>query len=961
MSRACHFIIGFLFATGIATARAQAPSEAPVTTISELLSLDGREAEENPRPVRLTGIVLGESSMFPFVSLHDGTRGVGVRLKREHPELKPGDLVQINGKTTMINVGGHIHIRAVADLVDIIGAEELPAARAITVPEITSPVNYDQWVSLEGYVMEWKYRSPDLFVRIITNDGYGDANVTIADASGILPTLSGAKVRISGAIVSTPTMGVVMFVPSQKQMEVIEPGVKDVFDTPEASISDVMSRKLDMGKRWRVKGVVAAREQDRMVVIRGEGCGMSCHLSATRSVEQPDTAYGDGGKWPELNPGDVVELVGSMISRGDADLRACGLAWCHARVVGKEAPPKPSAVSFDDIVGWKNHDDWVTVDAVVVGWMMQSNILCYALLGSHSYGQVYVREVGAIPFPTDLHGARLRFTGVSRSLLGAHSDALLVHGLDHVEVIKPGSSDPFAVPEASATEISSGRLPPSDRVKMRGVIVGRPSEAVLCVRGRDCSIRAGLQYRWNRPADPTGIVYADCGLWPDMSVGDEIELLGSPMRNLDGSPFNGDELWSCQLRVLKRGGEVKPVETRVANVVHGDHACDLVELRGRLLSLHQLPMAKGEWRTTMLVEDDGAKLPATLTGAGRANLGTLKIDDEILLRGVVERATSNEPLQIALASVADVRSLGVSPAIRQRQIWIWGGGGAVVVALLLSWIAVLRRAGRVQAEVAQVLEQKVNERTVELQRAKTDLTRALDQERELGELKSRFVTTVSHEFRTPLGIIMSAIELIRHYDERLPADQRRELHQDIFSSTRHMAGLMEQVLVLGRVEAGKLACKTASCDINAFAEKITDECLSATHRKCPVIWKPEGDLSGAIADEALLRHIFSNLIANAVKYSPDGSTVEFTVHRDGGLAVFKVIDHGIGIPVADRPHLFEAFQRGSNVGEIPGTGLGLVIVKRCIDLHGGSAEIESEVGKGTTFIVRLPLFGRDEG
>jgi len=162
--------------------------------------------------------------------------------------------------------------------------------------------------------------------------------------------------------------------------------------------------------------------------------------------------------------------------------------------------------------------------------------------------------------------------------------------------------------------------------------------------------------------------------------------------------------------------------------------------------------------------------------------------------------------------------------------------------------------------------------------------------------------------------------------------------------------------VLGRVEAGKLGCKAAPCDLGVLAGKLTDECLSATNRKCPVTWRAQGDLDGANADESLLRHIFSNLISNAVKYSSADSEVTFTVRREGNDAVFQVIDQGIGIPEADRARLFEAFHRCSNVGEIPGTGLGLVIVKRCVDLHGGSLDIDSEVGKGTTFTVRLPLF-----
>ncbi len=284
-------------------------------------------------------------------------------------------------------------------------------------------------------------------------------------------------------------------------------------------------------------------------------------------------------------------------------------------------------------------------------------------------------------------------------------------------------------------------------------------------------------------------------------------------------------------------------------------------------------------------------------------------------------------------------------------------GEIIEVVTIHNDITEQKRAEEAMLVINQTLEQRVNERTAELNQAKIEISRALDHERELSELKSRFVSMVSHEFRTPLGIIMSAIELMRHYDERLPLEKRQELQQDVFTATRHMAGLMEQVLLLGRVEAGKLGCKSTPCDLHILASKLTDECLSATNRKCPVVWRAENNLDGAQADESLLRHIFGNLINNAVKYSPEGSEVLYTARRDGDYAVFQVIDHGIGIPEADRARLFEAFHRCSNVGEIPGTGLGLVIVKRCIDLHEGTLEIDSTIGKGTTFTVRLPLFG----
>ena len=112
-------------------------------------------------------------------------------------------------------------------------------------------------------------------------------------------------------------------------------------------------------------------------------------------------------------------------------------------------------------------------------------------------------------------------------------------------------------------------------------------------------------------------------------------------------------------------------------------------------------------------------------------------------------------------------------------------------------------------------------------------------------------------------------------------------------------------------------------------------------------------------DEALLRHILNNLLSNAVKYSPAGQSVRLRVRREGVLAVFEIEDRGIGIDAADQKHLFTAFQRGKNVGAIPGTGLGLVIVKRCVDLHGGMLNLDSRVNVGTRFTVRVALFAPD--
>lgn len=239
--------------------------------------------------------------------------------------------------------------------------------------------------------------------------------------------------------------------------------------------------------------------------------------------------------------------------------------------------------------------------------------------------------------------------------------------------------------------------------------------------------------------------------------------------------------------------------------------------------------------------------------------------------------------------------------------------------------------------------------------------RELALEREIGELKSSFVTMVSHEFRTPLGITMSAVELLRHYLDRLSPEKRTELLEDIYGATLRMSALMEQVLLLGRAESGRLGCRVGPLDLEGLVGRLLDEARSATSRRCRSRFETEGELAGARGDESLLRHILSNLISNAVKYSPPGGEIAVGVRREGDDAVLSVRDRGIGIPVADQPRLFEAFHRGGNVGQTAGTGLGLLIVKRCVALHGGSITVASREGEGAVFTVRLPLFAGGRG
>ncbi|MBE9019981.1 PAS domain-containing protein [Chroococcidiopsidales cyanobacterium LEGE 13417] len=240
-------------------------------------------------------------------------------------------------------------------------------------------------------------------------------------------------------------------------------------------------------------------------------------------------------------------------------------------------------------------------------------------------------------------------------------------------------------------------------------------------------------------------------------------------------------------------------------------------------------------------------------------------------------------------------------------------------------------------------------------RTEAEIRLALEKEKELGELKSRFVTMASHEFRTPLATILSSSELLEHYSHKWSEDRKLNHLQRIQTSVKHMTQLLNDVLLIGKAEAGKLEFKPLLIDLKQFCHEIVEEIqLTASDRQ--IIFQCHADerITGMM-DEKLLRHIFINLLSNAVKYSPADSPVNFELTNECDTVIFRVRDRGIGIPLAEQAEIFSSFHRASNVGNISGTGLGLAIVKKSIDLHDGKIAVESSVGLGTIFTVVLPL------
>ena len=243
-------------------------------------------------------------------------------------------------------------------------------------------------------------------------------------------------------------------------------------------------------------------------------------------------------------------------------------------------------------------------------------------------------------------------------------------------------------------------------------------------------------------------------------------------------------------------------------------------------------------------------------------------------------------------------------------------------------------------------------------RAEEEIRASLEQQKELNQLKSRFVAMASHEFRTPLATILLSTDLLKHYIDRLPLTERDALFNSINHAVRRMTKMLEDILTIGKAEAEQAQFSPSMLAIDVFCrelvEQVQSEQVSLGTKRSQVNLSIEGDGLQALFDEKLLRHIFENLLSNAAKYSSEGAMVEFRVVCSPQSFVFTVADRGIGVPAKDLPRLFESFHRASNVGNIQGTGLGLAIVKRSVELHSGSIAVSSVLGEGTVFVVTLP-------
>jgi len=291
----------------------------------------------------------------------------------------------------------------------------------------------------------------------------------------------------------------------------------------------------------------------------------------------------------------------------------------------------------------------------------------------------------------------------------------------------------------------------------------------------------------------------------------------------------------------------------------------------------------------------------------------------------------------------------------------------VIFTGIIHDLSDVKEAEQKLVKLNELLEDKVEERTNELEKvvnkllttntkleeSEKELNLALAKEKELSELKSRFVSMASHEFRTPLSTIMSSASLISKYVEESQNEKRQKHVDRIKSAVINLTGILNDFLSLSKIEEGRIELTKIEVNLNALCDLVHDEVKGLLKKNQKIIHQHKEGLH-LVSDNRILKNILFNLVSNAIKYSDEGDTIICRTSKKGDRTLIEVEDEGIGIPENEQKYMFERFFRASNVETIQGTGLGLTIVKRYTELLGGNISFESKFGEGTTFKIEIP-------
>lgn len=341
----------------------------------------------------------------------------------------------------------------------------------------------------------------------------------------------------------------------------------------------------------------------------------------------------------------------------------------------------------------------------------------------------------------------------------------------------------------------------------------------------------------------------------------------------------------------------------------------------------------------------------------------VRVDAHLALQALLDEGNAERHLDIADTSVSI-----------NNDLWLTGlvvSFGISILGILYGWLTQRLKQYQntflAQQHATEELAAKLHNKTDALENTEAILTQELnrrqeiettykeiEQAKEITDLKLNFFSLASHELRTPLSAILVSAQLLDNQNVAWSEEKRSRNLRRIQSAAKTMAQLLSDILLLTRAEAGKLEFNPQTIDLQSFCNHLVEEVKFNTQSQHHILVEQQGTCDEAYLDERLLRAMLMSLLTNAIKYSPPESEIQLTIWGEQGHVRFQVSDQGIGVPAADQQHLFESFHRGQNVKSFSGTGLGLAVVKKCLELHGGKIEVESQVGIGTTFSIDMP-------
>lgn len=323
----------------------------------------------------------------------------------------------------------------------------------------------------------------------------------------------------------------------------------------------------------------------------------------------------------------------------------------------------------------------------------------------------------------------------------------------------------------------------------------------------------------------------------------------------------------------------------------------------------------------------------------------VKHRENYLDRPVVRAMGAGRPLQ---GQRKDGTVLPVEVALNHFTV----DGETYVMGLVMD-VTKRRQAEEALQRSNTELEQRVEERTAELAKANRAIGTAYEREKELNVMKSRFVSMASHEFRTPLSTIMGSADLIARYAAQGEQEKITRHVERIRTKVRDLTAILNDFLSFERVEQGDVSAQPEEVDIVHMCIGLIEELRGGCKAGQALEYDHTTDDRSIIIDRNMTVNALTNLMTNAIKYSPENSPITLRTCIENNILTASVIDHGMGIPAEDQPHLFDPFFRAQNAGTVQGTGLGLHLVKRYMDMVRGEVKYTTTPGKGSTFTIRI--------